>query len=171
MVSRQEDQIALDYYGVTRPPPESQWSLDMFERLSTSAPESQRKESAARYAADPRDTATPDALTALLVRVHRRDLLSAGSSERLVTLMRGCSRAPQRIKGLLPSDTVVAHRPGTGPTTAGVNACTNDIGLITLPLQAGHIALAILVKGSDREPALIERTIAQIARAAYDHWL
>ena len=51
-----------------------------------------------------------------------------------------------------------------------LSACTNDVGIVTLPGGRGHLAVAVFVRGSDRDLATRERAIAQIARAAYDHW-
>lgn len=45
----------------------------------------------------------------------------------------------QRIKGLLPDGTVVAHKTGTSRTVGGVTAATNDVGLVTLPNGLGDI--------------------------------
>jgi len=59
----------------------------------------------------------------------------------------------------------VAHKTGTIAGTA------SDVGLITLPDQAGHVALAVYIKGSEREGAERERTIAQISRSIYDFFL
>lgn len=44
----------------------------------------------------------------------------------------------------------------------------NDIGIITLPEKAGHVALAVYVRGTERHDSVSEAVIAQISRAAYD---
>jgi putative SOS response-associated peptidase YedK len=41
---------------------------------------------------------------------------------------------------------------------------------ITLPGEAGHLVMAVFVKGSNKSHGRIERTIAALARAAYDYW-
>jgi len=84
--------------------------------------------------------------------------------------MSQCRRGTARIKGLLPTDVQVAHRPGTGGDNGGVNACTNDVGIVTLPKGAGHLVIAVFLKGSERFLAVREDAIAQIARAAYESW-
>ena len=45
---------------------------------------------------------------------------------------------------------------------------TNDVGVITLPGNAGRLAIAVYIKGSSRSEAVREKVIAQIARAAFD---
>ena len=73
----------------------------------------------------------------------------------------------QRIKGALPPGTPVAHKTGTSGTQGGKTDATNDVGLITLP--NGHrIAVAVFVHASPADIATRERTIARLARVAYD---
>jgi beta-lactamase class A len=56
----------------------------------------------------------------------------------------------------------------TGTLTNGIN---DDVGIITLPNDAGHLILTVFVKDAKVDEAGQERTIAQIARAAYDYFL
>lgn len=66
----------------------------------------------------------------------------------LLGWMRDSTRGNQRIKGQLPSGTVVMHKPGTSGTDHGVTAATNDIGLIILP-NGRRLAIAIFIHGLD----------------------
>jgi beta-lactamase class A len=43
--------------------------------------------------------------------------------------------------------------------------------MITLPNGAGHIAIAVFIKSSQKEAGDRERAIADIARAVYDYYL
>jgi beta-lactamase class A len=117
----------------------------------------------ARYATDPRDTATPDAAIELLRRfVRGEDGLSAESHALARTLMIQTTRAHNRIKGLLPRETVVGHRPGTMPGTA------NDIGFVT-PDGKRYVLIAIFTKASKIEDLEArERAMAEIAKAICD---
>jgi len=47
----------------------------------------------------------------------------------------------------------------------------NDVGIVELPDNGGHVVVAVFVKESSKDAATQERTIAQIARAAYDYFL
>ncbi len=123
------------------------------------------RKSAATFNTDPRDTATPEGMAALLVRVHRRDALKPESAELLVDIMRRCRTGGARLKGLLPAGTQVANKTGS------IGGTTNDVGILTLPHDAGHVAIAVFVKASDRQVAARERAIAEIARAAHDYFL
>jgi beta-lactamase class A len=93
------------------------------------------------------------------VNAHRAALL--------LGWMRQGTRANHRIGGLLPSGTVVMHKPGTSFTEHGVTAATNDIGLITLP-DGRRLAIAVFVTDSTTGDTERDAVIARIARAAYD---
>jgi beta-lactamase class A len=111
------------------------------------------------------DTAAPDAMVALLLRAQARTLqLKPATSELLLRYMTN-TQTPERLKSLLPAGTVVAHKSGT----AG-NRIVNDVGILTLPGKAGHIAIAVFIRNSGRPVAQQEQAIGRIARAAYDFW-
>ena len=81
------------------------------------------------------------------------------------------STGPHRIKGMLPTDVVVAHKTGTSPTNdAGLSPATNDVGIITLP-NGKHLAIAILVSNSTDDEATRDAVIAKIAKAAWDAYV
>ena len=63
---------------------------------------------------------------------------------------------------------MVAHKTGTTGTEQGLNGSTNDVGVITLPQNAGRFAIAVYVKGSTRKTEVREKVIALIARAAFE---
>lgn len=74
-----------------------------------------------------------------------------------------------RIKGLLPKDTAVAHKTGTGGTQNGITGATNDIGVVFLPNKK-HLGIAVFVSDSPADEKTREATIAKIAKAAWDRW-
>jgi beta-lactamase class A len=123
-----------------------------------------------RFLEDSRDTSTPEAMTDLLAGLQQRRLgLSPASHDRLLALLFRCRRGADRLKGLLPPGTPVAHRTGACGETEGVSACTNDVGIVTLP-RGGHLAVAVFLKASPRNLEARERTIAKISRAVWDYW-
>lgn len=121
-----------------------------------------------RFIADPRDSATPESTVDLLRRLYRGELLSAPSTTRIIQIMESTTTGAGRIKGQLPAGTVVAHKTGTTGSVKGLSGGTNDVGVITLPKNAGRLALAIYIKGSMRGLDPTEAVIARIAKAAYD---
>jgi beta-lactamase class A len=114
----------------------------------------------AGFDADPRDTSTPDAMATLLAKLYRGELLSAESRGFLFAVLERTSTGGNRIRGLLPPGTPVAHKTGT------LEGISNDAGIVTLP-NGRHLALAVFVKSQPDAPAR-SRRIAEAARAAYD---
>lgn len=76
---------------------------------------------------------------------------------------------PKRLKGLLPKDTVVAHKTGTSGSRDGITAATNDIGIVYL-LNERHLAIAVFVSDSPADEKTREGVIARMAKAAWDRW-
>ncbi len=164
-VDRSTARLLADWQGVTNLPPESQWTREMWDPLFNAVPE--RDHMAARRAQmkDPRDTATPDDMTKLLTRLWRNELLSTDSATLLLGMMDRCETGKGRIKGMLPQTTDVAHKTGS------VGGVANDIGIVTLPGNAGHIALSVFTKGSGRPEEASERAIAEVSRTIYDYFV
>ena len=163
-VNRYEGQTLLEMAGVQQPPPETEWTLELERRLISEVPISEVMAARARYTRDPRDTATPDEMARLLGRLQLGNLLPAEQSNLLLDLMARAKTGPQRIKALLPHDTIVAHKTGT------TDVVINDVGIVTLPDDsaiAGHIVLAVFVMNGQRVSAM-QRTIAQLSGAAFE---
>ena len=163
-VDRPTVRLIADWIGVQLPP-EDKWSPGMFATLAATLKPEDRAAAARRFDADPRDTSTPNAMSDLLARIYRKDLLKPDNAELLLDIMRRCRTGETRLKGILPERTEVAHKTGT------IGGTTNDVGIITLPDGAGHVAIAVFVKSSDKEVPQRERAIAEIARAAHDFFL
>jgi beta-lactamase class A len=164
-VDRPTVNLIADIYGVEKLPPEQEWTPEVLAEALAAVPKDRSKAAEERYSTDPRDTATPEAMARLLVRVCRRDVLKPESADLLLDLMRRCQTGPARIHGMLPEGTPVAHKTGTG------NGVVNDVGIITLPENAGHVALAVFVRGPESRETASERAIAQVSRAVYDFFL
>jgi beta-lactamase class A len=88
----------------------------------------------------------------------------------LIEILKATTTFPTRLKGLLPSGTIVAHKTGSTHTTKGLTAATNDSGVIFLP-NGGLIAVSVYVKASTRKDSVRDLVIARIARAAFDYYL
>jgi beta-lactamase class A len=163
-INRPTVNLIADCSGYTLPP-ESEWTPEFFKKLSNATTPESRKTTAAKFEMDLRDTSTPEAMVMLLERIYRGDLLKPESGALLLDIMERCQTGAARLKGILPPETVVAHKTGT------IDGTTNDVGIITLPDDAGHVAIAVFVKSSERGIPDRERAIAQIARAVYDFFL
>lgn len=146
-------------------PAEAEWTPRMWSSLSRGQSRDARDKARALFNEDPRDTSTPAAMAQLLVLIHRKQLHKQATAELLLDIMRRCRTGQSRLQGLLPAGTVIAHKTGTIANSA------NDVGIVTLPDNAGHVALAVFVKKSDRESTQMDRGIAEIARAIHDYFL
>lgn len=114
-----------------------------------------------------RNWATPLAAVELLCALQEGRGVSAPNRELLLRFLTETGTGPQRLKGLLPEGTVVAHKTGTSGTAGGLTRATNDIGLVTLP-DGRHMAIAVFVSDSPADLETREGVIAKIARAAWD---
>lgn len=164
-VNRPEVLLSADYSGVRELPPERSWSLGLFRKLFAQVSSADQKAANKRFSEDPRDTSTPDAMTELLSRLQRGEILSPSSRDRMFRLMAITRTGPARLSGELPAETIVIHKTGSMGAAA-----TNDVGVITLPGSRGHVAIAVFVKASSKDLAGRERAIAEIARMIYDYF-
>jgi beta-lactamase class A len=87
----------------------------------------------------------------------------------LVKYMADSKPGAKRLKGLLPKDTTVAHKTGTGGARDGITGATNDIGIIKLP-NGYNLAIAVYLSDSTANETTREAVIAKLAKAAYDRW-
>lgn len=108
------------------------------------------------------NTSAPADLARLLVLLQKGEVLAPPQLEVLLGLMGRAVTGDRRLRAGPPAGTPVADKTGTGPST------TNDVGLVTLPGNRGHLALAVLLDGSKLPAEKQEDLIAEVARAAYD---
>jgi beta-lactamase class A len=101
----------------------------------------------------------------LLELLWQGKAVDAEASKAMLELMKRCRTGNARIRGLLPRDTVVAHKTGS------LGGTVDDIGIIYLPQGAGHVTISALSKRTLADSANVERVIAEIARYAYDYFL
>ena len=166
-VDRGEGELALDYHGIARGP--GRGARDAFAALLARQPAEARRAAFEAYLRDPRDTATPEAAASLLALLWRGRALRPASTALLLRMLAETPTGPNRLRGMLPAGTPVAHKTGTAGEMDGVAAVVNDVGIVTLP-NGRHVAVAVLVKRATRGAEAAERTIAAIARAVYDRY-
>ena len=164
---RSDRNIAMmvsDWSGAKNIPPEAEWNREMWDKLYAAVPEAEHMRARRAQWADPRDTATPDDMTKLLVRIWKKNLMGPQSAEILLGMMERCQTGKTRLKGMLPQGTVVAHKTGT------LGGVADDVGVITLPGDAGHVAISVFTKGSSRPQDISEKAVAEVARTVYDYF-
>lgn len=158
-------QLLADLDGITLPPTH-QWTLGFYARLDSATTPDIKQKASRKLATDPRDTSTPEAMVNLLTQIYRGTAIKPESRALLLGVMERCRGGAARLKGYLPPNTVIAHKTGSLNGIA-----TDDVGIITLPDEAGHIAIAVFVGDSPMPLADREQVIAQSARAIYDFFL
>ena len=162
--------LIADYVGVRGLKSDDE-GIAEFGRLNDMVSDSTRREALASFGADPRDTATPEGMARLLELIWRRQAASPASTELLLDIMYRCVTGADRIKGMLPPATRVAHKTGSLAPGSGIRGgrTANDVGIIDLPNGAGHLVTVVFVKNAD-DGTKSDRAIAHIARAAYDYF-
>ena len=114
---------------------------------------------------------TPAAMLTLLEKFDAGKILSTQSTQLLLNWMSASPRITGRIKGLLPTGTPVAHKPGTSDTSPeGITAATNDVGIITLPNKK-HLLIAVFVADAKATGTTREWVIARISQLVFQTFL
>jgi len=140
-VNRSTALLISDWLGVTNLPPEDRWSPEVFAAAFKAVKPEDQKAAGKKFDDDPRVTSTPDAMASLLERIYRKNILKPETSDLLLDIMRRCRTGEARLRGLLPEGTEIAHKTGT------IGGTANDVGIITLPDNAGHVVIAAFVIG------------------------
>lgn len=117
-----------------------------------------------RFASDISDTATPNAMVALLEKIWKGQAVDQASSEAVLILLKRCRTGENRLRALLPPGTELAHKTGT------LGGVINDVGIICLPGQTGHVAVAVMTKKTRAARETVERMIGHIGRYSYDYF-
>jgi beta-lactamase class A len=110
------------------------------------------------------NVASAEDLVRLLAALHAGKVLKEPQRGLLLGFMSGAVTGLDRIRAGVPAGTKVGDKTGTGPDTA------NDVGIVTLPGESAHLAIAVLVTGGKRLDAM-EMTIADLSRATYDTYV
>lgn len=174
-------QIFMDTHGVSRSvldePHTSEKLQTMFEQVHVSKKILARSQ----LEKDGRDTTTPEAMAVLLSDLYKGKLLSPTNTKLLLSTMAQCRTGRSRIKGLLPINTIVAHKTGTWslssktllqhPASHQFARFTSDVGIITLPGNKGHVAIAVYVKSNAYCNSNRSRVIAEVSKIIYDHFM
>jgi len=113
---------------------------------------------------------TPLAMVQILERVYHADLLSKSSHDFIWKSMVDCPLGKMRLRGLLPPETEIAHRTGTGGANdQKVIGAVNDVGIVKLP-NGDHVAIVAMISNASEEQAALESAIAQVAKVVYDYY-
>jgi beta-lactamase class A len=168
-VDRSTAQILRDYAGVSAPADPTRSFHEQFTQLleQSRATAWFLDGSGAPYVAferDPRDQATPRAMTRVLALLWQDRWLSPASGA-VVRDILARSGEPVRLGRGLPAGTRIAHKTGT------LSGTINDTGVIELPEGHGRVVVTVYVKHARGPHERAEAAIGDIARAVYDHYV
>lgn len=141
------------------------WSPERFDSLERTLTQEGMRTSSLAFDADLKDTSTPDAMSDLLLKIFTKPSLKPETASLLLDVLRRCETGLTRLKGSLPPQTEVMHKTGTIGMTA------NDVGIITLPNEGGHLVISVFTKSSEKPLPERERSIAEVARVLHDYFL
>lgn len=130
--------------------------------------ENQQKEWALQF----QNWITPKTSNEILMKFYdpQQKFLSQKTYRFIWKIMKETSTGPKRLKGQLPSKTVVAHKTGSsGANETGLTAATNDIGVVFLP-NGEPFFISVFVSASKENADTNEKIIADISKAAWDYF-
>lgn len=163
-VDRPTSILIADWLGAPWPD-KAEHPRQVFDTLEQKLTDAQKTAAAKKFDDELKDVSTPDGMAQLLGKIWKDPILKPASKELLLDIMDRCETGQARLKGALPAGTQVRHKTGT------IGGTTNDVGIITLPGDGGHLIVAAFVKASEKEIPLREAAIAQVTRALYDYFL
>jgi beta-lactamase class A len=127
-----------------------------FQAARAKLSEEARTKAMDRYLADPPDGASPIAIAKALLRLKRGELLSASSTQHLLTLMANSETGKQRLRAGTPYDWTFAHKTGTGQDHKGRNAGYNDVSIMTAPDGTSYAVVVMIADTRQPVPTRME---------------
>lgn len=102
---------------------------------------------------------------------NKNNLLSKSSYDFFWKMNKETTTGENRLRGLLPAATVVAHKTGWSGKNkeTGITAAVNNIGIVFLP-NGEYFIISVFVSESKENLETNEKIIAEIAKAAYDYY-
>lgn len=113
---------------------------------------------------------TPLDAVRLLDIFYKKELFSSDYKDFLIKTMIQTTTGPDKLKGLLPKDVIVAHKTGSSSRSKdGRKIADNDIGFVFLP-NGKYYSIAVFVSNSKEDDKTNASIIAQISKAVYDYY-
>lgn len=111
---------------------------------------------------------TPMAMVSLLDMFYKGQVLSIKTTALLRKILEETVTGKNRIKGLLPVGTAVAHKTGMGERN-GVIGAVNDVGVITLP-NGQHVSIALFITKTSENVPTLEKLMAEISKKVFNYY-
>ncbi|MCS7041406.1 MAG: class A beta-lactamase-related serine hydrolase [Bryobacteraceae bacterium] len=119
-----------------------------------------------RFLMDEGDSITPETLALLMSAIEEGKLLHPKSHERLKQWMRGTPHGAERLPEAWRASALY-WKSGSTAFWDGRNACMSIAAVVRLPGSRGRLALAVLLKGTERDLTQREQALAGAADALY----
>jgi beta-lactamase class A len=162
-VDRYEYELQPQSTGL--PPIKPRMTREDYSAVREAAPLDQQKAAMTLYLADPRDRVSPATAVRMLAALDAGKLLPPDLTQRMMTILKGTTSGPARLKAGIPEGATIYHKTGTGASVERVNGATNDIGIIELA-DGRKFAVAAFLAGSELPSEGREKLIADVARIA-----
>lgn len=113
---------------------------------------------------------TPVAMSKILEGFYQGKFLSKQSTDFLRKIMEETTTGPNRMRGLLAKETIVAHKTGTsGTNDQGISAAANDVGIVTLP-DSSHFVIVVFVCNATADEQTRDAVFAEITKLFWNHF-
>jgi len=165
-VDRTTLELILDYNGIDYEPV-ADASLEEIIAYREKVSMSPEEVAAARetFYAGPEDKATAREMTALLILIAEGRALESESCEVILEILERTRTGANRLRGLLPPGTRLAHKTGT------IGRILDDVGIIYLPDGLGRVAISVFTLADEPDGERAEAAIADLARTVYDFFI
>lgn len=120
------------------------------------------------YVKNPPDGAAPASIADSLARLKRGELLSAMSTDWLLSTMAGAKTGKARVRGAVPPGWSYAHKTGTGQDFGSRTAGFNDVGILTAP-DGRSYSVAVMIGDTPRPIRERQLLMQAVASAIVAH--
>ncbi|WP_245620167.1 class A beta-lactamase [Phenylobacterium immobile] len=160
-IDRYERQLQTEFFGMDSFR-EAWRGREKFLAAKNAIDPAARRSAVVRYLSDPRDTATPRGMLDFLYKLDDGLIIGPVVRERLFAMMTG-GRVTSRLAAAMPAGASLLHKTGSSWTEQGLNAATNDVGLITLA-DGRRYAAAVFLSGASLDDDARDAAIAELGR-------
>lgn len=165
-VDRTTLELILDYRGVEYDPVADATLEEINDFSRDNRPQNEDLPQVRQAFYDgPEDKASARQMTELLVMIANGEAVSRESSDVILEILERTQTGANRLRGMLPPGTPIAHKTGT------IGRVVADVGIITLPGELGRFAISVFTLTDEPDTQRGERLIAEAARTTYDFFL
>jgi beta-lactamase class A len=165
-VDRTTLELILDYNGIDYEPVANASLEEIIEYRQKVEMTAEEVEAArAQFYEGPEDKATAREMTKLLIMIADGTALEKESCEVILEILERTRTGANRLRGLLPPETRLAHKTGT------IGRILDDVGIIYLPDGLGRLAISVFTLADEPDTQRAEAAIADLSRTVYDFFV